>query len=649
MNMISKTTKQVSKRIFLILSIFFLQLKGFTQEITVTIGYPDHPDYFLYSIPPADEHARFGGEYYFKVENTGLVDLNGWQLNTIWKTLNNTWGVVEKTVINAQTGEIRLNGPNWDLNLMVGESFVLNGEWIASGSIEDWIDYLPRNIVMTANNASSISVIYDTEGTVNLTNYTVQKVLPFTEDRKTNSDLKVVAYFPLFDAQNAWCSLQRYGENIDQLRVQLYSITPSGQLRAGQDLPSGVDPITSIDYWLDFIDSLGVVDYCEANGIELIPVCYNYNAAINDFDQNAVNTMMTNPTLRSAHINDLIQLLNNHPEFDGIDIDYESLIASDRDNYSLFMEDLAVEVHSYNKILTTAVHTKAGTGTWYGPQAQDYQRIGNAVDEMLIMTYDLHWGTSPTYNDPPPTAGCQATPDWMNDVASFAISEIDDPSKIQLGLPFYGYRWKYLFENHTLNDPGVGLTYNDAQELINTYNVPSISISREPHGKEPYFIIDINGTDWVCYYQDSLSLEYKLESLNKYDLRDYIGGIGIWRLGSENDGMWDAVMQATEGASASINTSFDCSVSTVGIEKIKKETLVVYPNPASDIIYIEGNNCINCNVQLCDFSGKVIRDYGVFNQERITLNTSSITSGFYFIRLSDENNQQKNIRIGILE
>ncbi|MCB0370197.1 MAG: T9SS type A sorting domain-containing protein, partial [Bdellovibrionales bacterium] len=99
----------------------------------------------------------------------------------------------------------------------------------------------------------------------------------------------------------------------------------------------------------------------------------------------------------------------------------------------------------------------------------------------------------------------------------------------------------------------------------------------------------------------------------------------------------------------SINTSFDCSVSTVGIEKIKKETLVVYPNPASDIIYIEGNNCINCNVQLCDFSGKVIRDYGVFNQERITLNTSSITSGFYFIRLSDENNQQKNIRIGILE
>lgn len=635
------------KAITIILAVFLLQQNAFSQEVTVTIGYPDHPDYFLYSIPPSDEHARFGGEYYFKVENTGSVGLNGWELFTTWKTLNNTWGVVSKTVLNSVTGEIKLTGTSWDQDLAVGESFVLNGEWIASGSIEDWIDYLPRNVEMTANSGTSVSVVYDTQGTVNLTNYAVQKVLPFSEDRKTNSDLKVVAYFPLFDAENAWCSLQRYGENIDQLRVQLYSITPSGQLRAGQDLPSGVDPINTIDYWFDYIDSMGVVDYCESNNIELIPVAYNYSDVINDFDQNAVNTMMTNPSVRSAHLSDLMQLLSSHPEFDGIDIDYESLMASDRDNYSQFMEDLAALVHANGKILTTAVHTKAGTGTWYGPQAQDYQRIGNAVDEMLIMTYDLHWATSPTYNNPPLTAGCQATPDWMNDVACFAISEIDDPSKIQLGLPFYGYRWKHQFESHTLNDAGVGLTYRDAQELIDTYNIPPSSISREPNGKEPYFIVDIDGVNWICYYQDQISLAYKLESLDKYDLREYIGGIGVWRLGAESDGMWDAVVQATEGTDANVNNSFDCTIdNSAGLDQVKPEDLIVFPNPTSELIYVQGDHLLNARVKLFSLTGELSKDFGVNHNDQLVLNVSSLKPGFYILQIST-NGILRNISIAI--
>ncbi|MCC6699997.1 MAG: hypothetical protein IT221_00635, partial [Fluviicola sp.] len=103
-------------------------LFAFSQvEVTLTLAYPDHPDYFIYSIPPADEQARLGGEYYVKIENTGTVDLNNWQLTMNWKTLNATWGTVQKTVLNSASGLIRLEGPTWDLNLAVGESIVLNG------------------------------------------------------------------------------------------------------------------------------------------------------------------------------------------------------------------------------------------------------------------------------------------------------------------------------------------------------------------------------------------------------------------------------------------------------------------------------------------------------------------------------------------
>lgn len=617
------------KNTILVLVILASTFSFSQSEITVTIGYPDHEDYFIYSIPPTDEHARFGGQYYFKVENTGSVDLLNWEMNTTWKTLISTWGVVDKTVINSSTGEIQLTGPSWDVDLNIGESFEISGEWIGSGTVEDWIDFLPRDIVMNAN-SGAVNVIYDTNGEINTGPFTIQKTQPITDDLKSYQDLKVVAYFPIFDADNAWCSLQRFGDNIDQLRVQLYSITPSGELRAGQDLPTSLDPINDLHYWYDYIDSMGVVAYCVAHNIELIPVAFNYNTDINDFDQSAVHTMMTTPSLRAAHINDLIDVLNDKPVYAGIDIDYESLMANDRDNYSSFMEDLATEVHVNGKILTTAVHTKVGPGTWYGPQAQDFERLGNAVDEILFMTYDLHWATSPTFSNPPPTAGCQSTPDWMNDVAMFGVSEIDDPSKIQLGIPFYGYRWKDGFENHTLNDAGVGLTYNDAQTLIQDYNVPASAINREANGNEPYFNIDINGTDWVCYFQDDIALEYKLTALDEHELRDYIGGIGIWRLGGESDEMWNAVMSSTQNVSAIIDQTQDCSLvsgnDNSGVENL---SVKVFPNPVIDDIRLSFNEANKpTKIKIYSVNGTLI-----FETESVTslIDCSNFDNGIYFI------------------
>ena len=615
----------INQVLILVLSVIFWNQVQAQREITVTIGYPDHPDYFIYSIPQSDEHARFGGEYYFKVTNTGSEALTNWELFTTWKTLNSTWGVVNKTTINAATGEIKLSGPNWDPTLSIGESFVLNGEWIPSGSVEDWIDFLPRSISMSAT-GGTVNVIYDTEGTVQGNSYLVQKVKPIDEQRKTFVDKKIVAYFPIFDAQNAWCSLQKYGGNIDQLRVQLYSISSSGELRAGQDLPAGVNPTVNIDFWYDSIVAMGVVDFCVQNNIELIPVVYNYNSDIGDFEQVGVHNMMVNSVTRSNHLQDLENLLVSHPEFSGIDIDYESLQSSDRDNYSSFMEDLAIIVHSHNKILTTAVHTKVGHGTWFGPQAQDIERIGNAVDEILLMTYDLHWATSPTYSNPPPTAGCQSTSDWMNDVACFAISEIDDPSKIQLGMPFYGYRWKEGFENHTLNDPGIGLTNEEALLLMNEHGLTSNDIQRDANGGDPYFNVSLNNINWVCYFQDSVSIHHKLSSLAEYDLKDYIGGVGIWRLGGENDGMWHALTTKIHGNLASISNS-ECQMddNTAIIEANIPKEFNVYPNPVNSILYLEIENSVQGIAKVYDIIGTCVLSENIyFSGEKAVLDLSLI-------------------------
>jgi spore germination protein len=617
--------------------------KSFAQSsVEITIGYPDHESHFIYTISVIDEHARFGGEYYVEIKNTGSTPLNNWELFTRWKTLNSTWGVVNKTVLNHLTGDIKLTGPNWSPNIGVGESIILNGEWISTGNVEDWIDFLPRNISFFAN-GEEVDLSYNTSGEIQLNNYTVQKVKPITNSRKTFSDLKVVAYFPLFDLDNAWCALQRYGSNIDQLRVQLYSITPNGELSAAQGHPANIDPIVNLDYWYDVINELGVVDFCQTHNIELVPVIFNYNEELGDFDAQGVHNMMTNPQKRASHLAEIVDVLERFPLLAGIDVDYESLFSADRNNYSLFMEDLADLVHAKNKILTTAVHTKVGPGTWYGPQAQDYERIGNAVDEILLMTYDLHWATSPTFTNAPPTAGCQSTPDWIQDIAFFAVSEIDDPSKIQIGMPFYGYRWKYGFENHTLTDPGVGLTYQDAMQLMSQYDYHSLQ--RESNGQELNFVVDIDGVDWVCYYQDSTSIAYKLEGLLKHDLRDYIGGVGVWRLGSEDDQLWDALIYHTKGNTALIG-DMDCNQLNPNLgEKPNKENLfLVYPNPTQEQLYITSSQEIKF-LQLLDISGRVILVLETNAAQIIELDTDELNPGKYMLEVVFENGMTRTEKI----
>ncbi len=636
----------------LLLSAAFYVLSAITHfanaqsKVTVTIGYPDDDSYFIYGIPSTIEHAQFGGEYYLKVENTGTVNLSNWEIHTFWKALNNTWGVVQKTTIDATTGEVLLSGPTWNTDLAVGESFVLNGEWVPSFSVEDWKAFLPNEITMTAN-GQSVAVEYLETGVVNAQSgaYDVQIVKPITSNRKTFANQKVVAYFPLFDIDNAWCSLQRYGENIDQIRIQLYSITTQGELRAGQNLPLGLDPVAHLDYWYDIVDSVGIIDYCIAHNIEIIPVAFNYNSDLGDFDQNGVHYMLTTPSVRSQHLNDLNQVLLDHPEFAGIDIDYESLLRTDKSNYSLFMEDLSTIVHAQNKLLTTAVHTKVGPGTWYGPQAQNYERIGNAVDEMLLMTYDLHWATSPTYSNPPPTAGCQSTPDWMNDVAFFAVSEIIDPSKIQLGIPFYGYRWKENFENHTLNDPGIGLTYKEAQELIAAHNVTTIQ--RDPNGKDPYFTINLNGIDWVCYYQDSISLDYKLSALFENDLIDYIGGIGIWRLGQEDDQLWNALHHSLFNSPAVIQTAFDCSL-TASLSEQSAGSTKIYPNPTTGELSISREKADFERALLFDNQGRYVAAFELTESlEQISI--QEFAPGLYTLHFSDLHGKSRSRIIQIVK
>ena len=118
----------------------------------------------------------------------------------------------------------------------------------------------------------------------------------------------------------------------------------------------------------------------------------------------------------------------------GVDVDWEALEASDRDAFSAFVEELARRLHDDGRLVAVDVVPKLREpGSWYTPQAQDWARLGRAVDQFRVMTYNY----SGSWSGPGPLS----PPDWMDRVLSYAESQVP-PRRIVMGLGFYGRDWQ---------------------------------------------------------------------------------------------------------------------------------------------------------------------------------------------------------------
>jgi len=90
-------------------------------------------------------------------------------------------------------------------------------------------------------------------------------------------------------------------------------------------------------------------------GIDLIPTIKNYVGG--KFDGNLVANVVASPTLREKHAEALTELVVQNA-YAGIDIDYESMSAAARPNFSLFVQLLAQKLHGVGRKLSVTVAAK---------------------------------------------------------------------------------------------------------------------------------------------------------------------------------------------------------------------------------------------------------------------------------------------------
>ena len=326
-------------------------------------------------------------------------------------------------------------------------------------------------------------------------------------------------------ASGAACAVIYPDEPLDYFAVSAWMPTSWDAANALASFQNNLDVLTEISpFWYEMTSTgalntyagardASIVNTAHANGMLVLPTITN------NFDGSRVSAVINDRDKTITHIQNIMSEVTTY-NYDGIDIDYESMDSSDRDAFSAFIRRLSNALHAQGKILTIAVQAKTSApgGSW-GPGSQDWYRLGQYVDRFRIMTYDYHWSTS--------GPGAIAPVGWLDDVLSFA-GTVMDKAKTNMGVPFYGYDW-------WVGKSGSDVTWLAVQDLIGTY---SPSIQWDGTAKEPWFQYTMPGNKLhEVWYQNSDSIGHKLDAA----MTRQVGGIAIWRLGSEDPDNWDVI------------------------------------------------------------------------------------------------------------
>lgn len=246
-------------------------------------------------------------------------------------------------------------------------------------------------------------------------------------------------------------------------------------------------------------------------GSTLMPTIQNVVSG--SFSATAVATMLATPDAREAHAAAIVQLVTSNA-YDGIDVDYERIPYASRANFSAFVNTLAAKLHGDGKKLSVTVYAKTSDVSWDGQGGEDFAAIGAVADSVKLMAYDDHWSSS--------GPGAITPLDWLDNCVSYAESTIP-PSKIMVGLPWYGYDWS--------SSGGTLASYASATQVAQNNGV---TVGRDSNGEATY-----SYGDHTVFFQDAASYAKKVDLIKQK--HGGVAGFAHWCAGVEDPQVWSVI------------------------------------------------------------------------------------------------------------
>ena len=206
--------------------------------------------------------------------------------------------------------------------------------------------------------------------------------------------------------------------------------------------------------------------------------------------------------------------------WDGINIDFEAGAASDRGAFTRWIAELSRRFHVFGKSVTVEVSAKYQE-PWSGrAEFYDYAGLAASADNVFVMNWGQHWSTS--------TPGATGELWWTRRVADFVGLHAE---QVEVRAREQHVRLR-LGERRRDRPPGHGARVRRRR------GPPRADGARRRLRRQrvrPHFsYTDSQGDHHDVWYTDARSIAARAKLA-----RDRGLGIGLWRLGREDQAVWN--------------------------------------------------------------------------------------------------------------
>ncbi len=263
------------------------------------------------------------------------------------------------------------------------------------------------------------------------------------------------------------------------------------------------------------------------NNIKIVALINNIDQSKQDgeFDGELLHRILNSPAKKARLIDDMVKALQ-HYKLQGINIDFEEFKENSDEPIIAFQKELYERLHPMGYLVTQDIMAR---NTDF-----NIKELVKYNDYVFLMAYDEHFAGS--------NSGNISSQKWIESVLDETAKSVPT-NKIILCFAGYGYDWQE-------NKEGVTVTY---QEALSNAKLNKATIYFDSNSyNNSYRYQDSNGKKHSVNFTDASS------NFNTIRFSDEYGtaGTALWRLGSEDERLWQFYDRSLTNASL-VQNPFD--------------------------------------------------------------------------------------------
>jgi len=271
------------------------------------------------------------------------------------------------------------------------------------------------------------------------------------------------------------------------------------------------------------------VQYCHSQGVEVWALVSNL-----ENDQVDSSQVLNYTSKRTNMVNQLIASAIQY-DFDGINVDFESLSNEAGEGYIQFIRELSLKCENNGIVLSVDNYVPTEYTAFYNRREQ-----AKFADYVVIMAYDEHYAGGDE-------SGSVASIGFVTEGIENTLKEVP-AEQIILAAPFYTRVWIETPKEATDDVEAASEDYVPYELSSEAVGMKEAWRRAEENGVEPVWLEDC-GQYYAEYLNDNKNYKIWMEDTTSMELRlqaasdNGLAGMSFWKLGFEDSSLWDTIIK----------------------------------------------------------------------------------------------------------